>query len=379
MPDKILHNSFGQSKEYLENLEILFSDYGNVRKKIFSERCLAHLREDHPAAELLLTHSATGALEMVSLLLDLQPGDEIIMPSFTFVATAQPFVLRGAVPVFVDIDPVTLNMDPRLAEEAVTPRTKAVVCMHYGGFAADVSALRALCDRKGIPLVEDAAMGYGASHDGKPLGSFGNFAVISFDITKHISAMQGGLLIINDPKYAARARHIYHVGTNRSEFMDGKTPYFEWVDLGSKFQMPEICAAVLDVQLRNRKSLLSARNAVAETYYRALKPLADAGKFAMMDADRARCAVHLFYLLLPDQTERDALMEFMENEGVECLFHYIPLHSSRYGRSRARFAGSDTHTTRTSARLLRLPLHADLSPEDTARVCGLIHQFYTTC
>lgn len=356
-------------------MEILLSDYENVRQKIFSDKCLKILRQDYPTSELLLTHSCTGALEMIALLLDIKPGDEIIMPSFTFVATAVPFVLRGAVPVFVDIDPESLNMNELLVERAITPKTKAIICMHYGGFSADVALLREICDDNGLALVEDAAMGFGVKKDGKPLGSFGDFGVISFDVTKHITAIQGGMLIINNTKYVKRAQYIYHVGTNRTEFLDGEKTYFEWVDVGSKYQMPEMSAAVLEVQLRKKDALLKKRNDLVGQYWQILAPIADKGLFKIMSQEKRAESLHLFYLLLPSRKERDGLMHFLQANGVESLFHYIPLHTSHYGRECSRFVGDGDHTSNISGRLLRLPLHVEMEHEDVELICGLIAQY----
>jgi dTDP-4-amino-4,6-dideoxygalactose transaminase len=376
MPKKILHNNFSQSKEYIDNLEILFSDYSFFRDKIFSQKCLSRLGEMYPSSDLFLTHSATGALEMIALLLEIKEGDEIILPSFTYVSSVTPFVLRGAVPVFVDISPDTLNMDESIVESAITDKTRAILCMHYGGFPADMVKLKQICDRYDLPLIEDAAMGFGCEYNGLPLGSIGDFGAISFDITKHISAIHGGLLLINNPKYVKRASAIYHVGTNRTAFMEREVPYFEWTDVGSKYQMPEMSAAVLEVQLKNQESLLRSRKELAVQYERLLRPLARQGVFRMMDAASAKESVHLFYLLLPSFDERKGLIEHLKANGVEALFHYMPLHASSFGRSRGRFVGNGDHTVDISARLLRLPLHAQMNEEEVEYICRQINQYY---
>ena len=378
MTDKILHNNFSQSKEYLDNLEILFSDYGHFRKKHFSEKCLALLSDIYPDTSLFLTHSATGALEMVALLLDIRPGDEIILPSFTYVSSVTPFILRGATPVFVDINPLTLNMDEALVESAITPKTKAVLCMHYGGFAADLDALGQICRKHGLPLLEDAAMSFGAGYNGRPLGAWGDFGVISFDITKHISATQGGLLLLKDERYLERAHSIYHVGTNRTEFAQGNVPYFEWVGPGSKYQMPEVCAAVLEVELRHAQTAMEKRKAHCVAYAEQLAPLASAGHFRLMPSERAAQSIHLFYLLLSGREERDDLSRYLSENGVEALFHYIPLHSSRRGKVDGRFvsrAGED-FSSQVSESLLRLPLYPEMTPGQTDYICGLIRTYY---
>lgn len=331
----------------------------------------------YPDSRLFLTHSATGALEMAALLLDIQPGDEVILPSFTYVSSITPFVLRGAIPVFVDINPDTLNMDDDLVESAITDKTKAILCMHYGGFPNNMHKLRTICDRYGLPLVEDAAMGFGGYYQGKPLGSLGDFGAISFDITKHISAIQGGLLLVNNPQYLKRAEAIYHVGTNRTAFMEGEVPYFEWVDVGSKYQMPEMSAAVLEVQLRKYGDLLDKRNRCCVFYENRLRPLAEQGFFKIMSREKVEKSVHLFYLVLPNETARQALMEHLRVKEIEAFFHYIPLHTSHYGGTRGRFVGFSDETSRISGGLLRLPVHADMDETQLAYVCETLEAFYS--
>lgn len=331
----------------------------------------------YPSSELFLTHSATGALEMIALLLEIKDGDEVILPSFTYVSSVTPFVLRGATPVFVDISPDTLNMDENLVESAITDKTRAVLCMHYGGFPADMGKLKQICERYDLPLIEDAAMGFGNYYEGEPLGSIGDFGAISFDITKHISAIHGGLLLINNPKYVKRASAIYHVGTNRTAFMEKEVPYFEWTDVGSKYQMPEMSAAVLDVQLKNQESLLLTRKELSVQYEKLLRPLARRGVFRIMDAALAKESVHLFYLLLPSFEERKGLIEYLKDNGVEALFHYMPLHTSSYGKQHGRFVGEMDYTNQISDRLLRLPLHVNMQKADVVYICGQINEYYS--
>lgn len=315
---------------------------------------------------------------MAALLLDIRPGDEVILPSFTYVSSVTPFVLRGAVPVFVDIRPETLNMNEDLVESAITPKTKAILCMHYGGLPADVDALRRTCDKHGLALVEDAAMGFGGNYKGRALGSLGDFGAISFDITKHISAIQGGLLLVNNPKYAERASAIYHVGTNRTAFMEGVVPYFEWVDIGSKYQMPEMSAAVLETQLRNQKQLLAERIRCCVGYEERLKPLAEKGLFRIMSSAQAAESFHLFYLVLSSKDERDRLIGHLRENGIEALFHYIPLHTSDYGKTHGRFIGTDDdETTRVANTLLRLPVHVGMDMTQIQYVCDVIKHYYS--
>ena len=331
----------------------------------------------YPSSNLFLTHSATGALEMIALLLEIKEGDEIILPSFTYVSSVTPFVLRGAVPVFVDISPDTLNMDENMVESAITAKTRAVLCMHYGGFPADMAKLKEICDRRGLPLIEDAAMAFGTRYQGEPLGSIGDFGAISFDITKHISAIHGGLLLINNPKYAKRASAIYHVGTNRTAFMEKEVPYFEWTDVGSKYQMPEMSAAVLEVQLRHHEAMLQTRKAFCIRYEELLRPLADKGLFRIMGTRAAQDSVHLFYVLLPDIATRKDLAGYLKKNGVEALFHYMPLHTSSYGKAHGRFMGETDYTTQISDRLLRLPLHVNMQDSDVVYICEQINEYYS--
>lgn len=239
----IKFNSSCKSNSYTSHFELLNSDYTLFRDKHFSAKCLNWLENTYSSSHLLLTHSATGGLEIIAQLMNLKDGDEVIMPSFTFVSSANAFVGLGATPVFVDINKQTLNLDLDFVEEAITPRTKAIVAMHYIGHACELGRLRAICDNHNLFLIEDAATGFGGHYRGKPLGAIGDFGVISFDITKHISAVQGGLLLINNADFAKRANQIYHNGTNRVEFENGETSYYEWVGAGSKYQMNELNAA----------------------------------------------------------------------------------------------------------------------------------------
>lgn len=371
---KILFNNILRSDNYLRHFEYLFSDYDLFRKKHFSGLCLGHLQPLFPGSSLFLTHSATGALEMIAHLLDIGEGDEVIMPSFTFVSTANAFASHGATPVFADIDPVTLNLDVAQAEQAITPRTKAIVAVHYAGFPCDLKGLRALCDRHGLYLIEDAAMGYGNQYEDKWLGACGDFGVVSFDITKQISAVQGGLLLVNNPAFAERANNIYHIGTDRTAFQQGQKPYYEWVDVGSKFQMNELSAVVLHEYLENA-SLFDTLNGLAEMYRDRLSALAGKGRFALMrQAEPGQC-IQQFHLFTADGPERTKLAAFLAASGIEALFHYIPLHDSAFGRKAGR-SGKQEHTEYIAERLLRLPLHAALDEQDIEYVCDRIKAFY---
>lgn len=371
---RILFNNIGKTKNYLENFELLYSNYELFRQKHFSGLCLDILQPLFPSSNLYLTHSATGALEMIALLLNIEKGDEIIMPSFTFVSTANAFVSRGANAVFVDIEPYSLNIDLDQVEAAITPKTKAVIAVHYAGHACDLKRLKEICQKHNIFLIEDAAMSFGNKFDDRALGSIGDFGVISFDITKQISAVQGGLLIVNNTKFKERAGNIYHIGTNRDAFMEGSAPYYEWVDVGSKFQINELNALALYDQLGRYETILEHRNRLSHLYFKELNPVAIAGKFSLIAEQFLNENYHEFYLLLHSEEERKKLSAFLLQKGIESMFHYIPLHTSFKGRS---FGSMQLDiTSKTSENLLRLPLHTEMDVEEIMYVTKHIKAFF---
>lgn len=371
---KILFNNIGKSANYLNYVEQLYADYSLFRTKYFSNLCLEILNPIYRESNLFLTHSATGALEAIALLLDIQQGDEVILPSFTFVSSANAFVSHGAVPVFVDIERDTLNLDLDQVERAITPKTKAVIAVHYAGHACDLNRLKAICDRHKIYLIEDAAMAFGNTLEGKPLGSIGDFGVISFDITKQISAVQGGLLLVNNPAFAQRANHIYHIGTNRADFLEGNAPYYEWVDVGSKFQMNELNAVALYDQLTTYESILAYRKALSEHYYEGLKSLVEAGKIRTISPHQLQQNYHEFYLILKDGAERINLTMHLAEQGIESMFHYIPLHNSKKGNQYQLI--ELPNSVEISGSLLRLPLHAKLSIDEVNHCIQVINLFF---
>lgn len=353
----------------------MFSDYELFRKKYFSIQCIELLKSTFTSSDLFLTHSATGALEMIASLIDIKNGDEVIMPSFTFVSTANAFVSRGATPVFIDIDPNTLNIDCTLIEQAITPKTKAIIAVHYAGHACNMEVLKQVCEKHQLYLIEDAAMAFGNSWQGKPLGSIGHFGVISFDITKQITAIQGGLLLVNDAQFKERAPQIYHIGTNRTAFQKNNVPYYEWVDIGSKYQMNELNAAVLFEQLQNSSSILQHRNQLSKWYYAQLLALQEASFLKILPLELLNENVHEFYLILNTLQERDALSKYLNNGGIEALFHYIPLHNSEMGNKTSRFVGTD-FTTQISKQILRLPLHNLLNEDDISQITNKINYYF---
>jgi dTDP-4-amino-4,6-dideoxygalactose transaminase len=331
---------------------------------VFTRRCQDWLQQTLGAGRVLLTHSCTAALEMAALLLDVAPGDEVIVPSFTFVSTANAFALRGAVPVFVDIRPDSLNLDERLVEAAVTPRTRAIVPVHYAGVGCDMDALGALAARLGLPVIEDAAQGLLSTYKGRALGSFGRLAALSFHETKNVIAGEGGALVINDGALAERAEILWEKGTDRSRFFRGQVDKYTWVDLGSSYLPGEITAAFLWAQLENAERITAARRRLWQRYHEATAPLEALGVGRPMVPPECGHNAHLFYLLLPPNLPRADVLDAMRARGVAALFHYVPLHSSPAGRRFGRVSGSMANTDRISGSLIRLPLWVGMRDSD---------------
>jgi dTDP-4-amino-4,6-dideoxygalactose transaminase len=327
----------------------------------FTRQCHAWLEQHTGCHKALLTHSCTAALEMAALLLELQPGDEIIMPSFTFVSTANAFVLRGAVPVFVDIRPDTLNIDETLIEAAITPRTRAICAVHYAGIGCDMDTIMAIADRHGLTVVEDAAQGILSTWKGRPLGSIGHLGALSFHETKNVIAGEGGALLINDPRLVERAEIIREKGTNRSRFFRGEVDKYTWVDIGSSYLPGEIIAAFLAAQLAESGPITQRRLALWDRYDDWAAPLESKGivRRPIVPADCVHNA-HMFYLLLRALDVRTRFIEALKAAGIGAVFHYIPLHSSPAGRKFCRAASSMTVTDDVSERLVRMPLWVGL-------------------
>lgn len=344
----------------------------------FSKRCETWLEEFLGAPKALLTHSCTAALEMAAILLDIQPGDEVIMPSYTFVSTANAFVLRGGVPVFVDIRPDTLNLDERLVEGAITPRTKAIVVVHYAGVACDMDTLQDIAARHNVALVEDAAQALNAFYKGKPLGSFGALAAFSFHETKNIISGEGGALVINDPTLVERAEIIREKGTDRSRFFRGEVDKYTWVDVGSSYLPSELIGAFLWAQLEQIEAITTTRMTLWERYHQALSSWAHTvGIVLPAPPPWAQHNAHLFYLLAVNAAQRDNCLQFLKDHQAGGVFHYIPLHSSPAGRRWGRAHGELEVTNDVSRRLLRLPLWHELEQTDSqARVMQLLSEFF---
>lgn len=324
----------------------------------FTQRCQAWFESSLGCEKALLTPSCTQALEMAALLIDIQPGDEVIMPSYTFVSTANAFVLRGAKIVFVDIRPDTMNIDETLIEDAITERTKAVVPVHYAGVACEMDTIMDIAQRHDLFVIEDAAQGVMSNYKGRPLGSIGHLGAYSFHETKNFtSGGEGGLLIINDKRFAERAEIIREKGTNRSQFFRGMVDKYSWVDLGSSYLPCELQAAYLWGQLERATVITENRMASWNSYYHALQNLGDGALLGLpFIPDGCVHNAHMFYLKVNDLEERTRLLAHLKQNDILAVFHYVPLHSAPAGKEFSRFHGEDRFTTTESERLIRLPL-----------------------
>ena len=323
----------------------------------FTKRCHHWLEQKTGAKKALLTHSCTAALEMAALLLDIQPGDEVIMPSYTFVSTANAFVLRGGVPVFVDIRSDTLNIDERLIEAAITPKTRAIVPVHYAGVACEMDTIMDIAQRNNLAVVEDAAQGVMSTYKGRALGSIGDIGCFSFHETKNVISGEGGALLVNNPKYAERAEIIREKGTNRSLFFRGQVDKYTWVDKGSSYLPGEVIAAFLFAQLEAADEITQRRMSIWNRYHEAFCDLENQGKLQRPSLpEGCNHNAHMYYLLLPNLEERTLFITDLKAQDIYSVFHYIPLHSSPAGRECSRAHGSMALTDDLSDRLVRLPL-----------------------
>ncbi|MCG3173140.1 MAG: dTDP-4-amino-4,6-dideoxygalactose transaminase [Myxococcota bacterium] len=335
----------------------------------FTRRCHRWIEEYSGSRKALLTHSCTAALEMAALLLDIQPGDEVIMPSFTFVSTANAFVLRGGVPVFVDIREDTLNLDERLIEDAITPRTRAIVPVHYAGVPCEMDAIMEIARRRGLKVVEDAAQGVMSSYQNQSLGSIGDLGAFSFHETKNVISGEGGALLVNDGAYSLRAEIIREKGTDRSRFFRGEVDKYTWQEVGSSFLPGELIAAFLWAQLEEARSITARRMEIWNRYHQLLAPLEEQGVLRRpIIPHGCRHNAHMYYVLLTEETDRQAVLAEMKTRGVQCVFHYVPLHSSPGGRRYGRAHGAMEMTGRLSGRLIRLPLWIGLTAGQQERI-----------
>jgi len=343
----------------------------------FTQKCSKWLEERFGVQKVLLTTSGTTALDMAALLCDLKPGDEVILPSFTFSSTATAFVLAGAKLVFVDIRPDTMNIDETKIEAAITDRTKVIVPVHYAGVACEMDTIMEIAHKYNLKVVEDAAQGVMSTYKGRPLGSIGDFGCFSFHETKNYSMGEGGALLINDPVYNERAEIMREKGTNRSRFLRGQVDKYTWVDFGDSYLPSDMNAAYLWAQLEKADEINNNRLATWNAYYEALRPLQNAGKIELPNVPRD-CIhnAHMFYLKCNDIEERTELINYLKENGVQAVFHYVPLHSAPAGLKFGQFAGEDRYTTLESDRLVRLPLYFGIKNEDLEEVIHSIYHFY---
>jgi dTDP-4-amino-4,6-dideoxygalactose transaminase len=345
----------------------------------FTKRCHRWIEQQTGCARALLTHSCSSALDMTALLLDVADGDEIIMPSYTFVSTANAFVLRGGVPVFVDIREDTLNLDERLIEAAITPRTRAIVPVHYAGVACEMDAIMAIAKRHRLAVVEDAAQGVTSFYKGRALGAIGDLGSFSFHETKNVIAGEGGALLVNDPALVQRAEIIREKGTDRARFFRGEVDKYTWQDVGSSYLPSEISAAFLWAQLEEAERLTRERLTLWQRYHAGLEELEQRGllRRPIVPPD-CRHNGHLYYVLLPPDVDRDMVLRKLRKNGVSSVFHYVPLHSSPAGRRFGRAHGELSLTTELSNRLIRLPMWIGLNESQQRRVCDLLGSILRT-
>ena len=355
----------------------------------FTKKCNAWIEKRLGVRKALLTHSCTAALEMSAILAGIGPGDEVIMPSFTFVSTATAFALRGGVPVFVDIRPDTLNIDEAKIEEAMTPRTRAIVAVHYAGVGCEMEPIMEIAGRHGLFVIDDAAHGVLAAYRGRQLGSFGHLGAVSFHETKNVISGEGGAILVNDERYAERAEIIREKGTNRTKFFRGEIGKYEWVDIGSSYLPSDIIAAFLWAQLEEAESITRRRLDIWEAYHTGFSGLEERGLIRRPIVP-GYCThnAHMYYLLVEDLKTRTELIAHLNGDGIQAVFHYVPLHSSPAGRRYGRASGGRKDaggaggaerlpaTVEASSRLVRMPLWVGLGPEGVARVVESVERFF---
>ena len=343
----------------------------------FTKRCNEWIEKKTGTPKALLTTSCTHALEMAAILIDIKPGDEVIMPAYTFVSTANAFVLRGARIVFVDIRPDTLNIDERLIEAAVTEKTKAIVPVHYAGVACEMDVIMDIARRHNLFVIEDAAQGMMSTYKGKALGTIGDFGCFSFHETKNYSMGEGGALLINRDEYIEEAEIIREKGTNRSKFFRGLVDKYTWVDKGSSYLPSDMNAAYLWAQLEVADMILDNRMKTWNRYFEGLKKLADAGFMELPFIPEGYTHnAHMFYIKVRDLEERTRLLAYLKENGIYAVFHYVPLHTSPAGHEFGRFSGEDRYTTGESDRLIRLPMFYNLPAENVDYIIDRLYKFY---
>ena len=366
------------NKPYMTGKELFYIAEAHFNSMLagdgpFTKKCHRWLEEQMGAQKALLTHSCTAALEMAAILADIQPGDEVIMPSYTFVSTANAFVLRGGVPVFVDIRPDTLNIDETLIEAAITPRTKAIVPVHYAGVACEMDTIMDIARRHNLLVIEDAAQGVLSSYKGKTLGTIGHMGAYSFHETKNVISGEGGALLINDTRFIERAEIIREKGTNRSQFFRGEVDKYTWVDVGSSYLPGEVIAAFLWAQLESASSITRQRLEVWDRYHQLMAPFERQGMLRCPIAPE-ECAhnAHMFYVLIAPEFDRQFILNHLKANQINAVFHYVPLHTSPAGKRYARTCGDLKVTDDLSERLIRLPLWFGLQQNEQEKVANLL-------
>lgn len=344
----------------------------------YTKLCSEWMEQHFMANKVLLTTSCTAALEMAAILLDIQPGDEVIMPSYTFVSTANAFAMYGARTIFVDIRPDTMNIDEKLIEAAITEKTKAIVVVHYAGVGCEMDTIMSIAHKYNIPVIEDAAQGVMATYKNHALGTIGDLGCYSFHETKNYVMGEGGALVINNEQYLERAEIIREKGTNRARFFRGEVDKYSWVDIGSSFLPSEINAALLYGQLECAEEINNDRLESYQYYYEHLKDLEVANHLELAHVpDNCKHNAHMFYVKLKDLEQREQFIRYMKDKGVYCVFHYVPLHSSEAGMKYGCFSGTDNYTTIESNRLVRLPMYYGLSLEDKETIVqAIVHYFH---
>ncbi|MBI1373662.1 MAG: dTDP-4-amino-4,6-dideoxygalactose transaminase [Phycisphaera sp.] len=363
----------------LEYVRTAFQNHHASGDGPFTKRCAALLKAALENATVLLTPSCTAALEMAAILLNIKPGDEVIVPSFTFVSTVNAFVLRGATPVFCDIRPDTMNMDESRLEDLITARTRAILPVHYAGIGCEMEAIAPIAARHGVPIVEDNAHGLFGQYRSKPLGTFGRMATLSFHETKNFSCGEGGALIVNDPELIERALIIRDKGTNRQQFFRGQVDKYTWVDLGSSYVLSDLLAATLLAQLEAREQIMSKRRAIWNRYDQGLREWSKSvGVTCPTVPDHCEHANHMYYLVLNSLDERQQLIQHLRNLRITAAFHYTPLHLSRMGLATGRQPARCPVTERISDCLVRLPFYYDLSLDDVDRVVDAVRSLFTS-
>ncbi|WP_240618128.1 dTDP-4-amino-4,6-dideoxygalactose transaminase [Methylomonas sp. Kb3] len=375
---KNMHNTIPFNWPYMTGKELYYIAEAHFNGSLagdgpFTKRCHGWIEERTHCSKALLTHSCTAALEMAALLLDIQPGDEIIMPSYTFVSTANAFVLRGGVPVFVDIREDTLNLDERLIESAITPRTKAIVPVHYAGVGCEMDTIMAISKRHDLKVVEDAAQGVMASYKGSMLGSIGDLGTYSFHETKNVISGEGGAILVNDPDLALRAEIVREKGTDRSRFFRGEVDKYTWQEVGSSFLPGELIAAFLWAQLEDSERITHERLVSWQRYHEILEPLESKGVLRRpIVPDSCQHNAHMYYVLLASDIDRQQVLNEFKRNDITSVFHYVPLHSSPAGERYGRVHGELEVTNSRSEKLIRLPLWVGLTSEQQRRVVDVL-------